>query len=165
MNTGELRGNWHRLKGRVREQWGELTDDDVARINGEFEKLAGVLQHRLGVEREAVERQLQDWLSSVDEPTEGTKSSFVETIEDSLRETGEKMTQLRQQAAVATGELKETIDAEVATLSDRYEEATSKLARVKNSGEEGWRELAADCRRSWQNFKVACDTAWERCQS
>jgi len=43
-----LQGKWHELKGGVKQQWGKLTDDDVAKLSGKQEELAGVLQTRYG---------------------------------------------------------------------------------------------------------------------
>ena len=48
MNRNEIEGNWKQLKGRARETWGELTDDDLDRIAGRRERVVGVLQERLG---------------------------------------------------------------------------------------------------------------------
>jgi uncharacterized protein YjbJ (UPF0337 family) len=51
MNTGVLKGKWMQLRGKVKEWWGELTDDDLDRIAGEWEQLIGHLQGRYGYTR------------------------------------------------------------------------------------------------------------------
>ena len=57
MNEHILKGNWKQLRGRAKQWWGRLTDDDLDRIDGSAEELAGVLQERYGYERaEAVAR-------------------------------------------------------------------------------------------------------------
>lgn len=61
MNADEIKGNWKQLTGNVKEQWGKLTDDDVARIDGEREQLVGKIQERYGVAREEAERQVNEW--------------------------------------------------------------------------------------------------------
>jgi len=48
MNTETLKGQWKQLKGRVRKQWGKLTDDDLDQIHGNAEILAGKIQERYG---------------------------------------------------------------------------------------------------------------------
>jgi uncharacterized protein YjbJ (UPF0337 family) len=45
MNWDRIEGDWKQLKGRVREQWGRLTDDELDRIGGKREALAGSLQN------------------------------------------------------------------------------------------------------------------------
>jgi uncharacterized protein YjbJ (UPF0337 family) len=61
MNEDTLRGQWNRLKGSVREQWGKLTDDDVDRIQGKSEQLVGRIQERYGVARDEAQRQVENW--------------------------------------------------------------------------------------------------------
>ncbi len=58
MNRDILRGQWMQLKGRIREQWGKLTDDDLEQIQGNFEMLVGKLQEYYGRSREEIEREL-----------------------------------------------------------------------------------------------------------
>lgn len=57
-----LRGKWHELKGKVKQQWGELTDDDVMKVDGKQEELAGLLRQRYGYTNEQAEREINDWL-------------------------------------------------------------------------------------------------------
>ena len=61
MNEDTLKGQWNQLKGKVREQWGKLTDDDVDRIQGQSEQLVGRIQERYGIARDEAERQVQAW--------------------------------------------------------------------------------------------------------
>jgi uncharacterized protein YjbJ (UPF0337 family) len=50
------------LKGKVREQWGKLTDDDVDQIQGRAEQLIGKLQNRYGIARDEAQRQFDAWM-------------------------------------------------------------------------------------------------------
>lgn len=61
MNTDRIEGNWKQLKGKVQEQWGKLTDDELDVIEGRREQLAGRIQERYGVAREEAERQVREW--------------------------------------------------------------------------------------------------------
>jgi uncharacterized protein YjbJ (UPF0337 family) len=61
MNTDIIKGQWHEVKGDVKKSWGRLTDDDIAFINGDREKLSGRLQKAYGVARDEAERQIKDW--------------------------------------------------------------------------------------------------------
>ena len=48
MSQKIIKGQWKELRGRMKEWWGKLTDDDVSRIDGNQEKLIGALQQRYG---------------------------------------------------------------------------------------------------------------------
>ena len=61
MNEDTIAGNWKQFKGKVKEQWGKLTDDDFDVIDGRREQLLGKLQERQGLAREAAEKQISDW--------------------------------------------------------------------------------------------------------
>ena len=61
MNEDTIKGNWKQLKGKVKEQWGKLTDDDFDVIAGKRDQLLGRIQERHGVSREEAERQVSEW--------------------------------------------------------------------------------------------------------
>ncbi|WP_019556360.1 CsbD family protein [Thiomicrorhabdus arctica] len=61
MNTDILEGKWDQLKGKVQQQWGELTNDDVDVIDGNVQELAGKVQERYGIEKDEAEKQVDDW--------------------------------------------------------------------------------------------------------
>jgi uncharacterized protein YjbJ (UPF0337 family) len=61
MNQETLKGDWLQLKGRVRKEWGKLTNDDIAAIKGDREVLLGRLQQRYGHTREEVEVEFEEW--------------------------------------------------------------------------------------------------------
>jgi uncharacterized protein YjbJ (UPF0337 family) len=59
MNTDTIKGNWKQFKGKIKEQWGKLTDDDLVAINGQQEQLIGKLQERYGYTKEQAEREFE----------------------------------------------------------------------------------------------------------
>jgi uncharacterized protein YjbJ (UPF0337 family) len=63
MNWDRIEGNWKEMKGRIKQQWGELTDDDLSVMNGKRDELAGRLQQRYGYAKDRAEREIDDWLS------------------------------------------------------------------------------------------------------
>ena len=63
MNWDRVEGNWKQFKGKVKEQWGRLTDDDLDRIEGRQEELAGVLQKRYGKSKEEADEMIDNWLA------------------------------------------------------------------------------------------------------
>ena len=69
MNRDILRGQWKQIQGRIKNAWGELTDDDLARTEGDWDKLVGKIQERTGQVREDVERGLNNLLDRIAEET------------------------------------------------------------------------------------------------
>jgi uncharacterized protein YjbJ (UPF0337 family) len=65
MNRDILEGKWKQLRGEIRETWGELTDDEIDRVGGNAEKLAGLLQERYGWKREEATSRVADFLARV----------------------------------------------------------------------------------------------------
>ena len=61
MNWDTIEGNWKQLKGKVREQWGKFTDDDLEYIAGKRDQFIGRMQERYGYAREEAERHVDDW--------------------------------------------------------------------------------------------------------
>ena len=61
MNRDTLQGQWMQVKGKVRQQWGKLTDDDLEKIQGNAEMLIGRVQERYGKSREEAEKDLDRW--------------------------------------------------------------------------------------------------------
>lgn len=60
MNHDRLQGRWKQLKGRLKEQWGKLTDDDLDVIAGQRDQLLGRIQERHGLAHEDADHQLRD---------------------------------------------------------------------------------------------------------
>lgn len=61
MNEDIIKGNWKQLKGKIREQWGKLSDDDLDVIAGKRDQLLGKIQERHGIARDEAEKQLKQW--------------------------------------------------------------------------------------------------------
>ena len=61
MNKDRVQGRWKQLKGKVKEQWGKLTDDDLDVIAGRRDQLLGRIQQRHGIARDEAERQVGRW--------------------------------------------------------------------------------------------------------
>ena len=72
MNEDTLKGQWKQLAGKIREQWGKLTSDDITAIEGRSERLIGKIQERYGVARDEAQRQVDAWRYDVDATTATT---------------------------------------------------------------------------------------------
>jgi uncharacterized protein YjbJ (UPF0337 family)/vacuolar-type H+-ATPase subunit H len=64
LNRDTLSGQWKQIKGEVKRKWGQLTDDDMMRIEGDYDKLIGALQTRYGYTREHAEREITNFFNS-----------------------------------------------------------------------------------------------------
>ena len=58
MNSDVFAGKWKQMKGQAKEWWGKLTDDDLATIEGNRDKLVGALQERYGYAKERAEQEV-----------------------------------------------------------------------------------------------------------
>lgn len=61
MNQDIFKGNWKQLKGKIQEQWGKLTDDDLDVAEGKRDQFLGRLQEKYGLAKDEAERQLKDF--------------------------------------------------------------------------------------------------------
>jgi uncharacterized protein YjbJ (UPF0337 family) len=64
MDWDRIEGKWHEVRGRVRQRWGRLTDDDLDVINGRREELEGRIQNRYGIAKDDARRQIEEWMRS-----------------------------------------------------------------------------------------------------
>lgn len=55
VNKDMMKGKLKQLRGEIKRRWGELTDDDFTQAQGDFEKLVGMIQMRIGERREVIE--------------------------------------------------------------------------------------------------------------
>ncbi|WP_418593228.1 CsbD family protein [Ponticoccus sp. (in: a-proteobacteria)] len=69
MNWDQIQGKWTQLKGKAREEWGELTDNEIQEARGEREQMLGLIQEKYGRTREEAERELSRWQTKLgDDP-------------------------------------------------------------------------------------------------
>jgi uncharacterized protein YjbJ (UPF0337 family) len=64
MDWNRVEGNWKQFKGKIKEKWGDLTDDDLDRAAGNREELEGIIQERYGTAKDQVRQDLDRWLGS-----------------------------------------------------------------------------------------------------
>ncbi len=61
MDKDRVQGSWNQIKGKIKEQWGKLTDDDLDVIGGKREQLQGRIQERHGVARDQADKEIKDF--------------------------------------------------------------------------------------------------------
>jgi uncharacterized protein YjbJ (UPF0337 family) len=64
MNSDTMKGDWKQFKGKVKEAWGKLTDDELDVIAGRRDQLVGAIQKHYGIARDEAERQVQNFETS-----------------------------------------------------------------------------------------------------
>lgn len=69
MNRDILEGQWKQIKGKVKQQWGRLTDDELEQMSGTYDELAGLIQERYGYSREEAMNELDMFLDNYDRTT------------------------------------------------------------------------------------------------
>lgn len=65
MNEDRIKGQWKQLSGKVKARWGKLTDDDVKVDEGNAEYLAGKLQERYGMAKDAAKKEVNTFIDSL----------------------------------------------------------------------------------------------------
>jgi uncharacterized protein YjbJ (UPF0337 family) len=56
----QFEGKWDQMRGRVKEAWGALSDDDLDRTEGKWDQVVGTIKERTGESMDAIERKLRD---------------------------------------------------------------------------------------------------------
>lgn len=64
MDKLKLKGNWNELKGKLKQKYGELTDNDLRYVEGKEDELLGNLQKKLGKTRKELTSEMKKWMDS-----------------------------------------------------------------------------------------------------
>jgi len=71
MNVDVIQGKWRQIRGKVRERWGKITDDDLDRIEGRADQLVGLLQEKYGYARERAQKEVDAFLKGMNGRLQG----------------------------------------------------------------------------------------------
>jgi uncharacterized protein YjbJ (UPF0337 family) len=93
MDWTRVEGNWKQMKGRVKERWGELTDDDLTAIAGRRDRLEGVIQERYGYAKERVRKEIEDWYRSM----ESNLSEEIESLRSGIQSLSSTVERIAQE--------------------------------------------------------------------
>jgi uncharacterized protein YjbJ (UPF0337 family) len=61
MDWDRIEGNWKQFAGKVKEKWGDLTDDEIAQTNGKREQLEGLVQKKYGYAKDKTREEIDTW--------------------------------------------------------------------------------------------------------
>tara|TARA_R100001143_G_scaffold4167_1_gene6996 strand:- start:25471 stop:25665 length:195 start_codon:yes stop_codon:yes gene_type:complete len=64
MNDLQLKGNWNVLKGKLKQKYGDLTDDDLTYVEGKENELFGTIQKKTGKTKDEISKELKEWIDS-----------------------------------------------------------------------------------------------------
>lgn len=123
MNKFIFDGSWNQVKGKLRQKFGQLTDDDLNFAEGKGEELLGRLEHKLGMGADQLHRTLNDLKSSIN------SGGVRETIEQARAKVSEVADEIKTAASAKSDELK-------AQAGEVYEEARQRARTVHEDAEE-----------------------------
>ena len=75
MNQDIIQGKWSQIKGSLKTQWGKLTDDDLARMDGNRQYLVGRLQERYGFQKDQAEQEVRSFEHTLDKALNRSKAA------------------------------------------------------------------------------------------
>lgn len=84
MNEQQVKGNWNKIKGKAKEIYGSITDDQLKEYEGKYDQLVGYLQEKTGKAKDEITSQLEDFESD-DNGSEARISAEEETQKESTR--------------------------------------------------------------------------------
>jgi len=61
MNWDTMKGDWKQVKGKIREKWGDFTDDELDKVQGRREQFEGLLQKKFGMAKDEVKKQVDEF--------------------------------------------------------------------------------------------------------
>ncbi len=118
-NAQEVQGQWNKLRGQVKEKWGQLTDDDLQVAGGNIDQIVGKIQQRTGEGREVIEKYLTELTSkgssAISQATE-TVTNFAQNAGERFRDRyGDVSDQARERLSQANDLVKQNPGQSVAT--------------------------------------------------
>ena len=118
VNQQVLQGNWNEIKGKLREKWGQLTNDDVQRFDGNVDRLLGLIQRKTGEGRESIEKFLNEATAN----GASLVGNATETVRDYAQQAAAT---IQDSAAHAADSLREGYE----SVQEGYEEAEELVRR------------------------------------
>jgi uncharacterized protein YjbJ (UPF0337 family) len=113
MDWTRVEGNWKQMRGRVKERWGNLTDEDLTVIAGRRDQLEGMIQERYGYARERARREIEDWCRSIEsnlaEEIESLRSGIQSLVSLVDRVAKEQFPHARARTTAALNEAEEAV--------------------------------------------------------
>jgi len=116
VNQQTLQGNWNEIKGKLRNKWGQLTNDDLQSAHGNIDQLVGLIQRKTGEARGSIEKFLED-------ATADGSSAFSQAADTAREYAHQAMEQVQQRSQQAADQFRQGYDQASEAVRQRYEEA------------------------------------------
>jgi uncharacterized protein YjbJ (UPF0337 family) len=65
MNKEYFKGNWNQIKGSLKKTWGELTDNEITKAEGDYDKAVGIIQEKYSLKKDEVESKIDDLIKKL----------------------------------------------------------------------------------------------------
>jgi uncharacterized protein YjbJ (UPF0337 family) len=116
VNQQTLQGNWNEIKGKLRNKWGQLTNDDLQSAHGNIDQLVGLIQRKTGEARNSVEKYLEELT--------GNGASTISQAADTAREYAQQaMETVQERSKQAVETARRSYGQAAETFSQGYEGA------------------------------------------
>lgn len=97
MDSNRIEGSWAELKGKAKQQWGNLTDDDLTRIGGRKDELMGRIQARYGYGKDKAKQEVESWLEGMGQSGESVMAQ-VAAAKDGAKQVADNFTTAMQKS-------------------------------------------------------------------
>jgi uncharacterized protein YjbJ (UPF0337 family) len=111
INQAELKGQWNQIRGKLREKWGQLTDDDLARFDGNVDQLVGAIQRKTGEAKQSVEKFLEE-LAGDGASVMQRAGEYAQHAAEQVRDTTQRVRQGVENGYTKAGEMVQSRPAE-----------------------------------------------------
>jgi len=116
VNQQTLQGNWNEIKGKLRNKWGQLTNDDLQSASGNVDQLVGLIQRKTGEARDQIE-------GFLDELTANGASGFGQAAETAREYAQQAMEAMQERSKQATDTVRRTYGQASETVRNSYDQA------------------------------------------
>ena len=137
INAQTLAGNWNEIKGKLRERWGQVTQDDLQKVNGNVEQLVGLIERKTGEARQQVEKYLSeltaDGSSGVGKVLNAAKDyagQAVDSVEGAMSGMGKTMDVAKDYAGQAADSVEGALASAAEMARGGYEQ-TGRMVRQR----------------------------------
>jgi uncharacterized protein YjbJ (UPF0337 family) len=120
VNEQTLQGNWNEIKGKLKNKWGQLTNDDLQQAHGNVDQLIGLIQRKTGEARQSVEKFLEDLTSN-------GSSGFSQAAEKAREYGHQAMETMQQRSQQAAEGFRRSYGQATESMRHGYEEAESMI--------------------------------------
>ncbi len=91
MNSDVFAGKWKQIQGSAKQRWGDLTDDDLKKVEGHMDRFVGVIQEKYGYSRERAEAEVDQFLKRFDDVLPGSETGVTDNLQETVGEASMRM--------------------------------------------------------------------------